>query len=330
MEMRTGNIDVSVYMLTYYHEKYIRQALESILLQETQYRFEIIISDDCSKDNTVNIINEYVAQYPDIIRVRVNSENVGIPKNVYQARCMCRGRYIVSLSGDDYWIDKKKIQKMASFLDNHPEYIAVCNAMELRYDEDKVAFKELPLKQNRNRAFSLKDYENGEIIYTHGFMMRNFFLTEEGKEYFKKAQDISDKVDDAVDNILLLRKGNMYVLDEITDVYRVPRNKKGLNTYNARYTRVEKQKNSIELLNNLDKAFGAEINLKKKYTHSFSVAILDMIVSRNRKKYMEIYKSIPERYRKPKFKGVFISSIPEAVHFAFSRCIDKIKAKKKN
>ena len=325
--MNTSTIDVSVYMLTYFHEKYLRQALESILTQKTKYNFEVVISDDCSQDGTVTIINEYLEKYPDKIRAIFNEKNIGIPKNVFQARCACKGRYIVSLSGDDYWIDPLKIEKLASFLDEHSEYIAVCNAMELRYDDDLVSFKELPTKVERNIVFTLKDYENGKIVYTHGFMMRNFFLTEEGRMYFKQAQEISDKVDDAVDNILLLRKGNMFVLDEVTDVYRVPRNKEGLNSYNARYSRVEKQRNSIDLLNNLHNIFGSEINLKKKYTHSFSVALVDMLIGHNKKEYMDIYNSIPESYRKPVIKGVFISSIPEAIHFSFNRVIDRLRSK---
>ncbi len=324
--MKVQTVDVSVYMLTYFHEKYVRQAIESILSQRTKYNFEIVISDDCSKDGTISIIKEYLEKYPDIIRAKFNQTNIGIPKNVFQARCMCRGRYIVSLSGDDYWIDSNKIEKLASFLDEHNEYIAVCNAMELRYDDEDIAFRELPLKADRNVAFTLKDYENGKIIYTHGFMMRNYFLTEDGRQYFRQAQEISDKVDDAVDNILLLRKGNMFVLDEVTDVYRVPRNKEGMNSYNARYSRVEKQKNSIDLLNNLHRIFGNEINLKKKYTHSFSVALVDMIISHKRKEYMEIYKSIPETYRKPVITGVLVSSIPEAIYFSMNRVIDRLKS----
>lgn len=324
--MSNKSIDVSVYVLTYYHEKYIRQAIDSILSQKTKYRFEIVISDDCSKDGTVDILKEYVRKYPDIIRVKYNDTNIGIPKNVFQARCMCRGRYIVSLSGDDYWIDPLKIEKLASFLDDHREYIAVCNVMELRYDDESVPFNELPTKKERNIVFTLQDYEKGKIIYTHGFMMRNFFLTEEGRAYFKQAQSISDRVDDAVDNILLLRKGNMYVLDEVTDVYRVPRSKVGQNTYNARYSRVEKQRHSIELLNNLHNIFGDEINLKKKYTHSFSVALVDMFIGNKRKEYMGIYKTIPEQYRKPFFKGVLVSSIPEAICFSMNRVICKIKS----
>ncbi len=323
----SGAVDVSVYVLTYYHENYLAKALDSILAQKTKYHFEIVISDDCSKDQTVHIIKEYMERYPGKIRAAFNEQNIGIPKNVFQARCMCRGKYIVSLSGDDYWIDPCKIEKQASFLDSHPEYIAVCNAMELRYDDEETPFSVLPAKKERNTVFTLQDYENGKVIYTHGFMMRNFFLTEEGRNYFRQAQEISDKVDDAVDNILLLRKGNMYILDEVTDVYRVPRKKEGLNTYNARYSRVEKQRNSIELLNNLHKVFGSEINLKTKYTRSFSVAILDMIVSRKRKEYMEIYRTIPEVYRKPFFKGIFWASIPEAISFAFGRVRNLLKGK---
>ena len=96
------NPDVSVYMLTYFHEKYIRQAIDAVLAQKTHYSFEIVISDDHSEDGTVDILREYEAGYPDIIRINVNETNLGIPGNIYKARCMCRGRYVAVCSGDDY------------------------------------------------------------------------------------------------------------------------------------------------------------------------------------------------------------------------------------
>ena len=73
--MTDKQIDVSVYMLTYYHEKYIRQAIESVLSQKTHYNYEIVISDDYSQDGTREILREYQEKYPDIIRVNLNEKN---------------------------------------------------------------------------------------------------------------------------------------------------------------------------------------------------------------------------------------------------------------
>ena len=205
-------IDVSVYMLTYFHEKYVSEAIESVLGQNTNYTYELVISDDCSKDNTVEIIKEYQRKYPEIIRLQLNEENIGIPRNIYQARCMCRGRYIVALSGDDYWIDDQKLEKEVGFLDEHPEYYSLYNVTEMRNDDCMSAYAIEPPKEYWDRSYTLKDYEKGNTLDSHGFMMRNAFLTEEGRQYFKKSQGISRFVDDAADNFFILKKGPAYIL----------------------------------------------------------------------------------------------------------------------
>jgi len=323
--MNNEQIDVSVCMLTYYHEKYLRKAIDSVLMQKTSYRYEIVISDDSSKDGTLEILGEYEKEYPELIRVNRNEHNIGIPQNMYMARCMCKGRYIVHLSGDDYWICDDKIERQARFLDEHPEYIAACVGMELRVDDETKAYDILPKKTETERVFTIKDYEAGTVLYTHGMMLHNFFLNENDREYFKSAQEISDKVDDAVDNVLMLRKGNVYIMDFVTDVYRVPSEKNNSHNYNSRYSSVEKTKNAISLYNNLYQRFGNEISFKKRYIDSFSVTLLRIIIEKNISEYMKIYKTIPLEYRKPSITGVLICSIPGAVGFAVKQIINKIR-----
>lgn len=101
-----GNIiDVSIIVLTYYHEKYIAQALDSILTQQTNLRYEILIGDDASGDRTPEIIAEYAKQYPEIIRPFFREENLGATRNSWELRQKARGKYVASLEGDDFWID---------------------------------------------------------------------------------------------------------------------------------------------------------------------------------------------------------------------------------
>ena len=81
-----NQVDVSVAMMTFCHEKYIARALESVLAQKTDYSYEIVISDDCSVDKTRDILLEYQKNFPDIIRLNFNSENLGISNNNYKTR----------------------------------------------------------------------------------------------------------------------------------------------------------------------------------------------------------------------------------------------------
>ncbi|SHN56723.1 Glycosyl transferase family 2 [Butyrivibrio hungatei DSM 14810] len=313
--MSEKQIDVSIYMLTYFHEKYIRQAIESVLAQKTQYTYELVISDDFSQDGTRDILREYAEKYPDIIRVNLNDENIGIPKNIYKARSMCRGRYITALSGDDYWINDQKIETEVKFLDEHPQYVAAFNGIELRMDDSTTAYDVIPRDKSQfNREYSLKDYEKCEPLGTHGFFMRNYFLTEEGREYFAQAQQISKFVDDAVDEVLILKKGPVYILDIVTDAHRVVSSTEDKKNYNSRYSRLEKFGHHIGLLNGMSERWGDEIDFSGWYAEYYATGFLSMLVSRDFKGYKKIMATIPKRY-----KGIFWKALPKMFAFVFNR-----------
>ncbi|WP_029232350.1 glycosyltransferase [Butyrivibrio sp. VCB2006] len=313
-------IDVSVYMLTYYHEKYVRQAIESVLAQKTKYTYELVISDDYSQDGTRDILKEYAEKYPEIIRLNLNEENVGIPTNIYRARTMCRGRYITQLSGDDYWIRDDKLDIEVDFLEKHPEYIAALNAVELRMNNETKGYAIVPGdKKQLNKEYTIRDYEKCVQIGTHGNVMRNFFLTQEGRDYFAQAQEISKFVDDAVDEVLILRKGPVYALDLVTDAHRVVSSTEEKKNYNSRYSRIEKFRHHIDLLNGMSSRWADEIDFSKWYANIYATGFLSMLVSRDFKGYGEIIKTIPDRYKKPFVKGIYITSIPKMFAFVFGR-----------
>ena len=316
--MSEKQIDVSVYMLTYYHEKYIRQAIESVLAQKTHYNYELIISDDCSQDGTREIIKEYQEKYPDIIRVNFNEKNEGIPANIYKARTMCRGRYITNLSGDDYWINENKIEVETKFMDEHPQYVACFSRIELRMNFEDHAYDILPHDLSQlNSEYSIRDYEQCKPLGLLGMFLRNYFLTEEGREYFAQAKKISEFVDDAVDEVLLLRKGPVYIMDFVADAHRVVDADIEKMNYNSRYSRLEKFSHHISLLNGMSELWGDEIDFSNWYDTYFAPGFLSMLVSRDFKGYGEIIKTIPERYRKPFYKSVYVRSIPKIFGFVF-------------
>lgn len=112
---------VSVLLITYNHEHYIAQAIDSILMQRTSFPFEVVIGEDCSTDGTREIVCGYQARYPEIVRALLPEANQGPFKNVAAGLAACRGQYIASLEGDDYWTDPEKLQLQVDFLDRHPE-----------------------------------------------------------------------------------------------------------------------------------------------------------------------------------------------------------------
>lgn len=120
------SILVSIDCITYNHEKYIEKALESFIMQKTNFDFEVLIHDDASTDRTPNIIREYQKKYPDIIKPLFEKENQ-YSKGENRRICYrynhsrAKGKYVAMCEGDDYWIDPYKLQKQVDFMKSHPD-----------------------------------------------------------------------------------------------------------------------------------------------------------------------------------------------------------------
>lgn len=114
---------VSVCMVSYNHGKFIAQAIESVLMQKSNFKIELVIGEDCSTDNTRAIIEKYQIQYPDKIQLITSSHNVGMQPNFIRTYKACRGKYVAILEGDDYWIDETKIQRQVNLLETRPEVV---------------------------------------------------------------------------------------------------------------------------------------------------------------------------------------------------------------
>ena len=113
----------SVCIITYNQEKYISQAIESVLMQKTNFAWEIVIGEDCSQDITAQILSKYKDKYPNQITLILQEKNVGAIRNAYEFSIpACRGKYIAFLEGDDYWTDEFKLQKQVDFLESNPDY----------------------------------------------------------------------------------------------------------------------------------------------------------------------------------------------------------------
>ena len=110
-------VKVSVATVTYNHERFLAQALESALEQRTDFPFEIVVSEDCSTDRTRAIAQKYAREHSGRIRLLTNDSNLGLTRNMAETLAACRGEYIAILEGDDYWTDPEKLQRQADYLD---------------------------------------------------------------------------------------------------------------------------------------------------------------------------------------------------------------------
>lgn len=122
---------VSVKMITYNHGPYIADAIEGVLMQKTDFRIELVIGEDCSTDDTRQIVLNRQSEHPDVVRVVTSDRNVGMHKNGDRVLRACRGKYIAVCEGDDYWTDANKLQKQIDFLEARPEYSMCCHDVEV-------------------------------------------------------------------------------------------------------------------------------------------------------------------------------------------------------
>lgn len=161
-------VKTSVLVCSYNHEALIRQALESVLNQKTDYAYEVIVADDASTDGTQDIIREYMGKYPEKMRKSIlRTENVGIGRNYYEALTKVEGQYLAICDGDDCWLDEQKLQKQIDFLEEHKEYAVICADFVIHnVGEDAEKDRKFGIEQYLKKTVGLKErYTARDLVY---------------------------------------------------------------------------------------------------------------------------------------------------------------------
>lgn len=157
-----GNYDirplmVSIRCLVYNHEPYIRQCLDGFVMQKTNFRFEAIVHDDASTDNSADIIREYAEKYPDIIKPVFEKENVYSKDRVRLKKIMddlcSKGKYMAICEGDDFWTDPYKLQKQVDYMEAHPDCSLCFTAATIIYEKGVIENYKLPFEEQTTRDF---------------------------------------------------------------------------------------------------------------------------------------------------------------------------------
>ncbi len=128
---------VSICMITYNHSLHIEKAIRGVMLQKTEFPIELVIGEDCSTDNTKEIIDKCIEKYPKKIKVITSEKNVGMIKNAYRTFKKCKGKYIAICEGDDYWHNEYKLQKQADYLKRNKNCALVCSDYDVFYSDTK-------------------------------------------------------------------------------------------------------------------------------------------------------------------------------------------------
>lgn len=132
---------VSVLIIAYNHENYIAETINSVIAQKCSFNFEIIVSDDCSTDNTLNIIKILQLKHPNLIKIISNKHNLGVNISFLNAVKSAKGDYIASLGGDDYWIVENKLEMQVQMLLSHKEITFVHTEFKSFNESDKIIKK---------------------------------------------------------------------------------------------------------------------------------------------------------------------------------------------
>lgn len=139
---------VSVCVVTYNQDKYIRKCLQSILDQETDFDFEVIVGDDCSTDSTREIVQEFAQRYPGVVKPLFHAKNLGPTKNYLSVHNMARGKYIAHLDGDDYCLPGK-LSRLAAHLDQNRDCRIVWHRMHIinEHGQSAIGMPVTPIRE---------------------------------------------------------------------------------------------------------------------------------------------------------------------------------------
>ena len=255
MQPLNSNVVVSICCLAYNHEPYIRQCLDGFLMQKTDFPFEVLIHDDASTDRTADIIREYEAKYPDIIKPIYQTENQyskGIsPSRKYQYP-RTKGKYIALCEGDDYWTDPNKLQKQVDFLETHEDVsMSFHNAKIInaegnktgdcrRYDKDRYVPEEDLIKNG------------GDFCPTASMIFRAQYIQSGYPDFCKNCH-----VGDYPLQLYLTYKGKVYYFDSEMSAYRTGISGSWSQTFDKTefYSKINKMISELEMLDGINALF---------------------------------------------------------------------------
>ncbi len=209
---------VSVRCMTYQHVNFIRDAIEGFLMQETTFPIEILIHDDASTDGTAEIVREYAARYPNLIRAVLQTENQyskgNKPGKILGE--MCRGEFIAVCEGDDYWVNRRKLLLQVAMLYCNPDFSMCAGKTDavLHMPDGSHEFKRTYEPEEKKSSYAFSDLIGNYCMHTSSFCYRNGIV-----ERPAWASGVING--DVVTIALMAHVGNVGFVDENLSVYRI-------------------------------------------------------------------------------------------------------------
>ena len=208
---------VSIYCLVYNQSRYLRQCLDGFVMQKTDFPFEAVVHDDASTDGSADIIREYQARYPNIIKAIIETENQYSKPDHVLAEIMakaCTGKYIAMCEGDDYWTDPYKLQKQVDLLESRPDISLCFHAIQVLESNENIIVED-SLTRDVPGESSIRELAKENYIHTPSVMYRN------NPRYLPIIKNMGlTYVGDYPLWMLCASDGNLYKLEDKMAVYR--------------------------------------------------------------------------------------------------------------
>ena len=264
---------VSVFVMVYNHEWYIRDCIDGILIQKTNFDVEIVVGEDCSTDNSRKILLEYQAIYPAKFKLLLHEQNIGASENQKDIFMNCTGKYIAMCEGDDCWTDSTKLQKQVDFLEAH-EDVSMCfhNATIIDLKGNIIGDHR---RYNKDQYAPIKDIilGGGGFCATSSIVFRTQYIKSGYPDFCLKCH-----VGDYPLQLYLSFKGKIYYLNNTMSVYRYGITNSWSQTFqkNVFSLKMDKWISEFELLDGINSLFGFKYSsvIAKRQGRFFIKAIL--------------------------------------------------------
>lgn len=267
---------ISILVITYNHEKYIKKCIDSILNQKGIFDFEILVGNDKSPDKTEKILSEYSKNNK--IKIYNREKNIGPTKNLLDLYKKATGKYIALLEGDDFWVDESKLEKQISILEKYPE-LSLCMTESLMVDENNEIIGEKKIKYEKIKTLE-------ELFLVRGGIPTGTCVF---KNYFKNS------INNSVENLLisgwmigdlslfayLIKKGNFFNLKEKTSAYRY------ISNEGTSYSAMDNYKKNLELSKVIKGILNYTNDINEKKFLNFYLKRIQLDLVKENKKYKE-------------------------------------------
>lgn len=286
---------LTVVITCYNQQATIAQAIESVLMQETDFPFNIFISDDASTDDTPHIVQEYSQRYPEQIQCRLRDNNVGISCNWFEALIHTKSEYITTLEGDDYWTSSHKLQRQIDFLQSNAEYSGVGHVVQL-LDANEKPYGYAPVdKRIVGKDCSIPLYFKGAVFACTPVVYRNFFRGTNNR--FRAVCTANRSIADFSISLLIMDQGLLRILDSPMANYRTMVNSPSQTNYNASRKTLEKYEDHLEATHACADFFGKKYNFISQYIHMSFFPFFDSLRNRTLNDFWLAFKKVPWQAR---------------------------------